>query len=235
MQRAFLQCVCKHVLLEMMSSSTRIVTLLTHERLLSWMYEHVPLEVACCCARVCNWKVFLIYGRKCAYSGYQRLCRRSYIVCNWKAFLPLGEHVLFEATGWYAGEFTLCASESFSPEWVHMCFLRSPAVVHEYMHCLQMKCFSPEWVSILCWVAVVQEYLHCLQAKGFSPSFIPPPLSSPETVLPPLFTILEAQFGMYWAIAGAFSSTLLGSFGFFTAMGPEICSSILAQSWLQTL
>ena len=47
--------------------------------------------------------------------------------------------------------------------------------------------------------------------------------------------MVVAQFQIFWAIAGAFLSTFWGSFGFFITMGPEICSSILAQTRPQTL
>ena len=46
--------------------------------------------------------------------------------------------------------------------------------MHEKLHCVQLKGFSPECVfmCVLRLEAVVQENLHCLQLKGLYPEWI---------------------------------------------------------------
>ena len=83
-------------------------------------------------------------------------------------FVPL------QFTSFCAGVVTLCATKGFSPEWVSMCLLRSPAVMQEWLHCVQLKGLSPEWTSmcLLRLEAAVQENSHCMQMKGFSPECV---------------------------------------------------------------
>ena len=54
-----------------------------------------------------------------------------------------------EVTSCCAGVVALCTVEGFfSPEGIFVCLLMQEAVVQEKSHCLQLKGFCPEWVSM---------------------------------------------------------------------------------------
>ena len=105
----------------------------------------------------------------------------------------MGSHVCLEIRSLCAGEVALCAVERFSSRmgqdvcieviyscarvvalcaveglFSRMCFCVS-LEVRSCSHCLQLKGFSPEWISmcVLRLSGLVQEKLHCLQLKGF--------------------------------------------------------------------
>ena len=127
------------------------------------------------------------------YTGEVALCATA------KLFPWMNELVLFELIGTFARKVTLLTHErlfyrlnmwvlseeafvqenshcciqmkGFSPEWISMCVLKLLVSEQEKFHCVQLKGFFPEWVKmwLFRWLAYAQEKLHYLQTKDFSP------------------------------------------------------------------